>query len=58
MGTTVQAIEGLRHVYSQDIDFEHGIRNDKEEDMDILSSRHDPPCVECYLVRIGLKEEG
>jgi hypothetical protein len=56
--TPVQAVAGLRHVQSQDIEFEHSIRNDKEEDMDILSSRHDTSCVECYFVRTGLNTEG
>jgi hypothetical protein len=58
VSTTVQTVEGLRHVQSKDIEFEHGIRNDKEEDMDILSSRHDTPGVECYLVSTDLYKEG
>jgi hypothetical protein len=58
VSTPVQAVEGLRHVQSQDIEFEHGIRNDKEKDMDILSSRHDTSSVECYLVSTFQNKEG
>jgi hypothetical protein len=48
MCPTVQTVERLRHVQDQDVQLEHGIRNHKEVDMDILRSGHDTPCVEGY----------
>jgi hypothetical protein len=58
VSTAIQAVEGLRHVQSQDIEFEHSIRNDKEKDMDILSSRHDTSSVECCFVSTDLYKKG
>ena len=50
MSTPVQTVEGLRHVQDQDVELEHGIRNDKVENVDILTSRHETSSVECCLV--------
>jgi len=48
----VQTVEGLRHVQDQDVELEHGIRNDKVKNVDILTSGHKTPSVECCLVNI------
>jgi hypothetical protein len=46
VGTTVQAVERLRHVQDQDIQLEHSIRNHKVVEMNILRSGHNTPSVE------------
>ena len=51
MSTPIQTVEGLRHVQDQNVELEHGIRNDKVENVDILTSRHKTSSVECYFVR-------